>query len=113
MLEIIPSVPKNATVRAVIRKAPKAIIPKKITTSFIVSGLANTVVVKNLVLSSSGIGKFVLYKNQEPVAALFGSSKDKNCQYQFPIELVNEEELSVEVTNMDLSACDFYVGWVE
>ena len=112
MLHIEYSVPPKFEVKSVLKTVPKkdlGVMPD----GSILMALDFGPVIRNLVFSSSGVGKFVLFKNNEPLAVMFSNTKNLNCQYKFPIAMDAGDELSVKITNRDLSACDFYVGWTE
>lgn len=67
--------------------------------------------VTNLHFSSSGPGKFYIYKNGELMATLFNTPYIRNTSYFHPIRVQPEDRIEVGVQNRDYQTQDMDVGW--
>ena len=55
--------------------------------------------------------KFILYKNNEPIATLFNSVKILNIEYMHEIHLDVHDSFKVEFINREYAGQDMYVGF--
>lgn len=64
--------------------------------------------IKSISFTSSGQGKYFVYRNEELVATLFSSALNKNVFYNLPIKIGKKDIVGLKCQNMDLSPKDMY-----
>lgn len=61
--------------------------------------------------SASGIGKFIIIKNDEHLATLFNSHMNLNVQYMHDLDIKSEDRVIFRFDNRDTMDMDMYVGF--
>jgi hypothetical protein len=55
--------------------------------------------IKSIHLSSSGTGKYFIFKNEELIATLFDSIRNRNVEYKIPISLLPKDMIVLRFQN--------------
>lgn len=67
---------------------------------------------RNIHFSSSAVGKFFIYKNQEEVAVLFNDRHNLNVAYMHTLSLTENDAIEFKVLNRELNlSADFYLNF--
>ena len=66
---------------------------------------------KNIHFTSSVVGKYFIYKNDELLAVLFTNSKNLNADYRHDLQLKKNDVISFRVQNQDYAPADMYVSF--